>query len=668
MFGGTMKLAMVFSAIDRLSGPVLGMVRSVVKLEKLKAAGESIRKFGDGTVAAGAAVDYMGQRAKAGIAAVLQPMMEQEDAAAALSTVITPTMGTVEEATERARKAARAWSDQHSQSTAEYLNATYQMASAGLAEEQALAGTQAALTLARGAMGDNVAAANLLAVVYNTMGNKTADVSGEMTYLSDVLGKTQQLFQIKDLQQLSEGLKYGIPAAQGARVSIEQLSTVVGQLNSSGLQGSMAGTALAVAMTKMQKAGRDLGFEIKKTSSGGMDLIGTLQSMTDKYGPLSAAKDRWEKKYDSKGNYRYELARPTEKFQEVFGDEGVRAVGLLMENMGALQAAYKGVQNSTGAAETAAARMEDTTSSAMAILKNQVMNVAADIGQELVPVLSDLRPTIVGAVEAVKSWIQTNPGLAQFAAHLLSIGAAAGMVLGPILMVTGVMVSGFGRAIGAAVTLIRVWRWLRTGEMKDFSKDAQEILPHIRKMGTALWDMAKRAVAAGVAFMSTPAGWLTAALLGLAAAIAYVALKWEDLTGQTNRFVKVAPDMMGRLKGDAKFKQQMVNEAMSGNKAKQAILQSVFKGEFDQPLWDRVNFMRKQQQQDGFLAKYGLGGPETPELVRTATPPTGTGAAIDRSVRIDRIEINNTEPMDEDAVARLMGQRVSEAMDAMGMP
>lgn len=664
MFGSAMKLNMVFSAIDRLTGPVGKMLRSVSGIEKVGRAGERLRAFGDGAAVAGGAVDYASQRLRAGMAAVIQPMMAQEDAAAAFSTVVVPSVGSVADATERARKAAVAWSEQHSQSTSEFLNAAYQMASAGLAEEQAIAGTKAALTLAKGALGDNVASANLLATVYNTMGDKTADVGGEMIRLSDILAKTQQQFQLSDLQQLGEGLKYGVPAAQMARLNIEQLSAAVGQLNSSGLQGSMAGTALAQVLAKMSSASKDLGFSVMRTESGEMDLARTLKHITDLYGPLShATKAAMYDTERSTGKLTKKMIDVQESFREAFGDEGLRAIALLTNNIGALEAGFAGVENSQGAAATAAQQMEATTSSAIARMRNQIENITADIGTQLMPTIEALQPTIMGVLGWFKSWTAAHPVLTGMAAKVLVVGTAILSLLGPAMMFFGMFMGGIGRTIQGVAMLGKAHLWLK-GKWAEGFPVLTKLTGGIKSAAVAMWGMAKKTIAAGVAFMATPVGWLTAALIGLAGAIAYVALKWEDLTGQTNTFVQVAPDMARRLKSDAKFKQQTISDAMSGNTAKQAILQSVFKEEFNKDLWDRVNFSRKQQKQDGLLLEHGYGASN---LIPVPTAPQGA-AKIDRSVRIDRIEITNAgEPMDEDILTRLMGQRLTEALDAQGL-
>src|SRR6185503_14688695 len=133
------------------------------------------------------------------------------------------------------------WSKAHRDSATEFLDSTYMMLSAGLNEKAAIEATRVGMTVATATFGNGADAASLLATVYNNMGDKTRDVSTEMTRLGDMLTKTQQTFQFANLDQLNEGLKYGIPTALQFGMQIDELSTIIGELNNAGLQGSLAG-------------------------------------------------------------------------------------------------------------------------------------------------------------------------------------------------------------------------------------------------------------------------------------------------------------------------------------------------------------------------------------------------------------------------------------------
>jgi TP901 family phage tail tape measure protein len=277
-------------------------------------------------------------------------------------------------------------------SAGKFAEVSYSMLSAGLNAEQGIMATQQALILAKATMGDASEAAGLLATVYNNMGDKSAEVGVEMTHLSDVLAKTQAYFQIANLGQLNEGLKYAIPVAQQFGMSISEVTSVVGQLTTAGLQGSMAGTALGSMMSKVHDAAKKLDFSIAYDASGGVKLIDTLKNIQAKYGPINT----W--------NTDTKLA-----FQEAFGQEGVRAVTLLQTSLGSLSTAYGEIANASGAAADMAGKMSDTYEDKMARLANASEAMQAQIGTDINQIKGFFIDMKVGFLQNVAAPIMGSP-------------------------------------------------------------------------------------------------------------------------------------------------------------------------------------------------------------------------------------------------------------------
>jgi TP901 family phage tail tape measure protein len=326
----------IFRAKDKLSG-FFGAVESrASKFARTMGRGfrtasvsaakldRAVSTVGIGTIAAGAAVG-------AGMLSIGRAANSVEDSMAKIATVITPAAGTVQDALAETKRAAIDWSKSHADSVEQFLDASYNMNSAGLNSAQALEGTRTALLLATGTMGDAGTASNLVATLFNNMGNKAGDAAKQMTRVGDVLAKTQALFQIKDLEQLNEGFKMGTPAALQYGVSLEQLSNVMGTLNTAGLQGSMAGTAFSATMREMLGASKELGFQIAKTATGGVDFAGTVANIEKKFGSFSRMTDKQKA-----------------AFQKAFGDEGLRGLSLMLGKSGELAGNLDKITNSAG--------------------------------------------------------------------------------------------------------------------------------------------------------------------------------------------------------------------------------------------------------------------------------------------------------------------------------
>ena len=277
--------------------------------------------------------------------------------------------------------AARAWAVQHRDSAATFAQSVYQMRSAGLDMQQSLEGTRTALTVATATMGDGAAVANVLATVYNTLGNRGRAVKDEMTRLGDALARTQQYFQISNIDQLSEGLKYGISTAKQYGISLEQTLGVIGQLNTMGLQGALAGSAFQTSMAKMSDASKKLGFSIVRTNDGGVDFLATIKAIDEKFkGKLNTPKVQ-------------------DGLQKAFGQRGVKAISLLLGAIKDTEAGIDAVTKSAGTAAKAQGTIESSGTAAWQRVNNIIDEQIMKLGDKLVPLLEADIPL---AIEGIK--------------------------------------------------------------------------------------------------------------------------------------------------------------------------------------------------------------------------------------------------------------------------
>jgi len=508
----TLKLAAIVTLIDKLSGPAGRMTGAMSKLQKTVEMGKKVTEFGQRMGVSAVLVDDFARRARGALGSMMGPLMSLEDRSAELSTVMASTMGGVEQSMEAAQGAALAWADKHRQAADKFIGASYLMASAGLADTQAIAGTEAALALATATMGDNATAANLLATMYNNLGDKGRDVSQEMQRLGDMTTKTQQAFQIRDLGQLNEGLKYGIPSAKQYRMELAELYTVVGALNTAGLQGSMAGTALSATMRNILKAADQLGFGISRTRSGGIDLIGTLANMRGALGDFGDMSD------DVK-----------QQVQKAFGEEGVRAVALLMGQTDELRHMMGEVVNSTGAMQAGMEAMENTTSAKWDIISNRVNRVKMTLAEKLMPVIEALVPTIMSALTAFAGFADTHPQLLETGMLLFGIGTIGLTIMAPLLQAGAAitMFAGYGiQAIGhlgrvlafAGGLVLQLGAWIGSALVGAMPG----LVAGLGAAATATW-------AWTAALLANPMTWVIGGVVALGAGIYLLVKHWDTV-------------------------------------------------------------------------------------------------------------------------------------------
>ncbi|RED27751.1 TP901 family phage tail tape measure protein [Brevibacillus brevis] len=420
-----------------MSGPAGRIVQQMQRVrESVAQTGQTLRTIGNQAAVAGTAFAVLAASGVGLIGGLIQPAVAVQDALAPLEVVTTSTMGSMQKSLEASKNAAIEWSMAHKQAVAEFLDANTTMGSAGLNDIQALEGTRQALALATATKGDNIEAANLLAVVYNNVGDKTKDVTGEMTRLADVMAKSQALFQYANLNTMNESLKYAIPSALGAKHGFEELNIVLGQLNNAGLQGSMAGTAYSAFMRQILKASGELGFAIAKNADGSFNFIATLEQIQNKYGDLS------------KASPQVQMA-----FQKAFGDEGIRAVQLLLPQIDNMKKALQDLGDSAGVTAEMQAIMEQAPTAQWQILQNNIKAVQLQLGDALLPVLQSMIPPIQSVVQSLSGFMQAHPILAQIIGQFLLWGTV-------IFGLLAVLAFSTTAVLYMASSLMQLWQGL----------------------------------------------------------------------------------------------------------------------------------------------------------------------------------------------------------------
>jgi TP901 family phage tail tape measure protein len=447
------------------------------------AAGEKMKAWGQQASVGGALMKGASDQIIGALDNIVAPANAVEDSIAKVATVITPMSGTVVDALARTEQAALAWSKTHNDAASKFIDTTYMMISAGLNEKAAVEATRTAMLVAKATMGESTEAANLIGGAYNTMGDKSKDAAIELTRLGDVVTKTQQLFQFANFAQLSEGLKNSVAGALQTGLSFEQLNTVIGTLNSNQLQGANAGTAMKAAMLNMNRASKDLKFEIAKTATGGLDFIGTLGNIEKKFGALQSMSPKLQ-----------------EAFRTAFGDEGNAAISLLLGKSKALTESLAKVQDSAGAAATAAGVMNSTTSAQSAMLSNQWLALKVILAGQLRPTLEAIGGYATRAIAAFSGFAATHPTFVRTAGVIAMIVAALTGIVGPILLALGSLSMFGGHVVSGAAMVAR--------------------------FGTALFGLVPGFIAAtgsalsfAAALLANPITWIVLAIVALAALI-----------------------------------------------------------------------------------------------------------------------------------------------------
>lgn len=358
-------------------------------------------------------------------------------------------------------KHAREYARKSLASESEILGIEYQLNSAGLAADIARAGTEAVHKVATVTRGDADQVAEIIGVTFNNLGKGlTGSAVDKFNQIGSILTKVQLKYQIRDFGQLGESMKYGAAAAASFNVPLDQTATIIGQLNSAGLQGSMGGTAFKSMLGQMGKAAEELNFDIVRGNDGAMDLIATLENLNEQLADMDT---------DERANKLYDL----------FGERGVAGVVALLDKLPDLKAGLKEVSDAgkSGLVNEEYARFLNSASGQFTLLKQNLVQIGAVLGGTVLPALNVVLKPISAFMGAVAWGIEKFPPLGWIlggiAAGFIAVGAAqaiwtaavwafnAAWLANPITWVIGGVI-----ALILAVSALwknwdRIWGWMK---------------------------------------------------------------------------------------------------------------------------------------------------------------------------------------------------------------
>lgn len=364
----------------------------------------------------------------------------------------------------------------------EMLNIQYALNSAGLDASAARVGSTIVAKVAKITDGAAEGVGEVIATTFNNLGGSLEGTTEDrLTRIGELLTKTQFKFQIRNFDQLGESLKYATPSLAQFGVELDQGLTLLGALNSAGMQGSMAGTALSATFRQLSKASEEFGFEIVRGADGNMNFIATLENLSESIGGFEG------------------LDQETiDRLQKAFGEEGQRGVVLLGRKLGELRAAQDDVaQGSKGLVDESYKRFLDSTSGQMTLLTNNLRILGTTFAGTLLPSVN----AVVKPLAAVAKWagalIERFPwvgrliggvaaGVGAFVVGLTAVTAAtwlwnAALLANPI----GLVIAG---VVGAVAAIVTFWEPI-TDFFKGIWGGIKEIFSDGVTFLTKVWEM-----------------------------------------------------------------------------------------------------------------------------------------------------------------------------------
>lgn len=371
----------------------------------LKSAQRRLTAFGAAVGAAGAKLMGVGTAIMAPLAISGKLFADFEQQMANVSTMLDEPekfMGQFAAGVERL-------STEMGESTETLAKGLYDILSASVPAGQAIDYLAVAAKAAKGGMTTTAVAVDGLTSIMNAFQVKASDVA----HVSDMMFATVKGGKIT-FEQLASNIGKVAPMAQAAGMSMEDMLATVATMTRQGLSAEESTTRLVNILKQFPEAGKN--------------IRGLIESFKGK-----------------------SLQEIMETVPEIRAAGGIAALAADLEGLDRDLAA---MANSAGVAEAAFKKMDATTASGMAKVKQSVIAAAVSVGEALAPSLKQASEWILKVLSHANEWIKKNQGVI---VTILQVAAGA-MAAGAALIALSFGIKGVAFAIGGLTTILGVLR------------------------------------------------------------------------------------------------------------------------------------------------------------------------------------------------------------------
>lgn len=355
---------------------------------------------------------------------------------------------TVRQELDQMGASSKQWSMQFGVSTGKINEGMTEMVKRGYSAKQTMGAMPAVLNAAKASGDDFNDVMHVSTSVLEQFGLKTNSTNGMLKNTSRV---TDSLTYVANataagFQDMGEAMTYVGPSAHAAGISLEETAAAIGIMSNRGIEGSVAGTSLRGALTRLLKPSKqnvagfkELGVNVADFKKGTL----TLPQIIDKI------------KTNTKGWTDEQRASAVAM---AFGTEAQAGMNALISAGGdELRKYTKGAKDSAGTTKEIADQLNDTQAAKVARFKESIHVLGIEVGEKLLPALT---PLINKATDMVQSFSKmdssTQQSIIKWAIFAAAIGPVAGTLgkvgslIGGTSTVMGSLAKGIGRMSSAA--------------------------------------------------------------------------------------------------------------------------------------------------------------------------------------------------------------------------
>jgi len=261
------------------------------------------------------------------------------------------------------------------------------LAMAGFKVEETIGALPGVLQLAAAGNMDLASTADIASNILTGYGKDVEELGQVNDVLVGTLTKTNT-----NLTQLGEAMKYAAPVAKSAGVQFETAAAAIGLMGNAGIQGSMAGTSLRGAISKLLLPTDKAAEAMQKLGMNALDSTGKLLPFEDIVRQLETS------------------GASTADMMQIFGlRAGPAMAALVSQGSDALVSLTGELENAGGLAGEIADKQLDTLQGSMTLLKSAVDGAFIALGEGLAPAIRKfadfLSQNVVPAVTEFMEWV-----------------------------------------------------------------------------------------------------------------------------------------------------------------------------------------------------------------------------------------------------------------------
>ncbi|EWS70124.1 phage tail tape measure protein [Vibrio vulnificus] len=383
---------------------------------------------------------------------------------------------------------AMKFSVEYGKSATEFVAASYDIKSAmGEMTGSELAGiTRSSAILAAATKADTATITNYMGTMYSVFKDQ-ADLIGKDNWAQRIAGmtaKSVEMFKTTG-QGMSDAFKGVGALGKTHGIAIEEQMAVLGLLQGS-MSGSEAGTRYKAFLGGVVKAQKELGISFTDSNGKMLPMFDIMNKLRNQFGELDSLE--------------------INQIKKAFGsDEAVLLITDLIGKTGDLQSSVQTLNQSANL--NTAITMAHTMTDQWERLEQGVFAVRTAFGAALLPSLLPVVSTLAdGALEIIR-WTELFPNITKWIGY-------AGMTVLSFVAINGLLTMSVGIGKQAMASFILV--------TKGYGLAVAGVNSILKTFKVAM-------LAANIAMMANPIGWVVGAVIAAIAAVGALIYYWDDL-------------------------------------------------------------------------------------------------------------------------------------------